>query len=42
MGIDVKRQHKKFQDLIWKIGKVPAILNYTKDFSKNTKENSYV
>ena len=39
MGIGVKRPHKKIQNLIWKIGKVPAISNYTKDLSENTKEN---
>ena len=40
MGITVKRPNIKFPDLICQIDKVPDILNYTKDFSENTKENS--
>ena len=40
MGIAVKRPTKKFEDLIFKIGKVPAISIYTKDLSENTKKNS--
>ena len=39
MGIAVKRPTKRIEDLICKIGKVPDILNYTKDSSENTKEN---
>ena len=39
MGIAVKRPTKRIEDLICKIGKVPAISNYTKDSSENTKEN---
>ena len=39
MGIAVKRPTKRIEDLICKIGKMPAISNDAKDLSENTKEN---
>ena len=35
MGIAIKKTHTKFEDLIFKIGKVPAILRFDQFYKEN-------
>ena len=35
MGIAIKKTHTKFEDLIFKIGKVPAILRFNQFYKEN-------
>ena len=38
MGIGIKKTHTKFEDLILKIGKVPAILRFDQFYKANCLE----
>ena len=35
MGIAIKKTHTKFEDLIFKIGKVPAFLRFNQFYKEN-------